>query len=86
MSADLDGPLRVEGEDRFRSGDLFEIRLTGQQDCPDLVLTRPDGRPLQVAEEDGSRLGEEEVQVLLWERLEGFDEVIERLSGPLPAP
>jgi hypothetical protein len=31
-------------------------------------------------------MGDEAVSALLWERLESFDEVIERLAGPLPAP
>jgi len=85
-SGELEAPTRVNGEDRLRAGDLFEIRLTGPHDCPELVLARPDGVLLRVVEEDGSDLDPEEVQVLLWERLEVFDEVIERLAGPLPAP
>jgi hypothetical protein len=86
LSAEIEGPFRVAGEDRFRAEKLFEIRLTGREDCPDLVLSGPDGGAIRVVDEDGTELGEEEVQVLLWERLEGFDEVIERLTGPLPAP
>ena len=63
--------------------DLLEADLSGPIPEREADLFRSDR---VVDEAGGTRLDEEEVSVLLWERLEGVDAVIERLAGPLPDP
>lgn len=82
--AELEGPTRMDGFDLFRAKDLFDIRLTWDADGPEMGIRGPEGETIYVLEEDGTEVNPEEVQVLIWERLETFDEVIEGLAGPLP--
>jgi hypothetical protein len=82
--AEFDGPTHIDGSDLFRASGLFDIRLTWDADGPEMGVMGPNGEGLCVLEEDGTEMDPEEVQALIWERLETFDEVIERLAGPLP--
>lgn len=85
--SELSGPIAEGGADLFRSDGGFEVLLKEEGGFPSLELRGSDGSGLRViADEDGSPLDEEEVSTLLWERLETFDAVIERLAGPLPDP
>jgi hypothetical protein len=84
-SGDLTGPVMTQEGDLFRSHQ-FEILLSDSEGFPQVTLRSPSGEALQVIDEEGAALGEEDLSTLLWERLEGFDEVIERLAGPLPSP
>lgn len=77
LEADLSGPTPEGEADLFRSDRGFPV----------LEIRGDGGAPVRVVDEEGgTRLDEEEVSVLLWERLEGNDAVIERLAGPLPDP
>lgn len=84
-SADLTGPELTEEGDLFRS-DRFELILKEVDGFPQITLRTRSGEVLQVLDEEGAELGEEDLSTLLWERLEVFDEVIERLAGPMPSP
>lgn len=82
-SAELHGPFADDAGDLFRS-ETFDILLTEEEGFPTARLRAPDGVPVRVVDETGSEVDEEELSTLLWERLEVFDEVIERLAGPIP--
>jgi hypothetical protein len=84
-SAEIHGPIPDDAGDLFRS-EVFEILLTEGEGFPTARLRGPDGAPVRVVDETGSEVDEEELSTLLWERLEVFDEVIERLAGPIPQP
>jgi hypothetical protein len=85
--SELSDPVAEGGADLFRSDGGFEILLKEEGRFPTLELRGCDGAELRVIEdEDGSALDEETVSTLLWERLETFDAVIDRLAGPLPDP
>jgi hypothetical protein len=85
--SELSGPFPEGGADLFRSESGFEILLKEEDGFPSLELRGVDGAGLRVIdEEDGSVLNEETVSTILWERLETFDAVIDRLAGPLPDP
>ena len=85
QSADLTGPVPSEEGDLFRSY-RFDIVLTEATGFPQVTLQSPAGDALRVVDQEGDELEEEALNTLLWERLEVFDEVIERLAGPLPSP
>jgi hypothetical protein len=82
-SAELNGPFQDEDGDLFRS-ETFDILLTEEEGFLTARLRAPDGAPVRVVDETGSEVDEEALSTLLWERLEVFDEVIERLAGPIP--
>jgi hypothetical protein len=85
--AELSGPFPEAGADLFRTDAGFEVLLREVDGFPVLELRGSDGGQVRAVEaEGGPRMGDEAVSVLLWERLENFDEVIERLAGPLPSP
>ena len=85
--AELSGPFGQGDADLFRSESGFEILLKEEDGFPSLELRGANGAGLRVIDdEDGSVLDEETVSTILWERLETFDAVIERLAGPLPDP
>jgi len=83
-ATDLNGPERTPEGDLFRSDLGVEILLSEATGFPRLTLRAADGAAVRVTDADGSALDEEALGALLWERLEAFDEVIERLAGPLP--
>jgi hypothetical protein len=85
-SADLTGPHPGPEGDLFRSDRGFEVLLRDHGSFPELELRASGGTGVRVLDEDGAEVGEEALSTLLWERLESFDEVIERLAGPLPDP
>ncbi len=85
LEAELSGPTPEGDADLFRSDRGFEVLLRELDGFPVLEIRGSGGAPVRVVDEEGgTRLDEEEVSVLLWERLEEFDAVIERLAGPLP--
>lgn len=81
--ADLTGPEPGGEGDLYRS-ERFEILIRMVGDMPDPILRMNGSEEVRILEEDGTELDPEEVSVLIWERLEGFDAVIELLTGPLP--
>lgn len=82
--ADLTGPSRTAEGDLFQADIGVEVLLSDENGFPVLTLREADGAGVIITGEDGAPLEEEAVSTLLWERLETFDEVIERLAGPLP--
>lgn len=87
LEAEISGPTPEGEADLFRSDRGFEVVLRELDGFPVLEIRGDGGAPVRVVDkEGGTRLDEEEVSVLLWERLEGVDAVIERLAGPLPDP
>ena len=80
--------LTPEGDvDLFGSDRGFQVLLREIDGFPVLEVRGTDGDPVRVVDEEGgTRLDDEEVSTLLWEKLEGFDVVIERLAGPLSDP
>lgn len=82
-TTDLAGPVRTPEGDLFSSDLGLEILLREEDGFPIASLRGADGGEVLV-EEEGAPMDPEALSALLWERLEAFDEVIERLAGPLP--
>jgi len=80
----LEGPIVTPDGDVFRSLTGIEILLSEADNNPTLSLRRSGGSRLEIVEEDGTGMDPEESEALLWEILEDFDDVMERLSGPIP--
>jgi hypothetical protein len=87
LEAELSGPTPEGDADLFGSDRGFQVLLREIDGFPVLEIRGADGDPVRVVDEEGgTRLDDEEVSVPLWERLERFDAVIERLAGPFPDP
>ena len=85
--AELIGPEVTEKGDVFRSPGHFEILLGERDGLPFVELRSPGGEILRVVgDHDKEPLDEVEVDRMLWERLEEFDHVIERLAGSRAIP
>ncbi len=82
-TTDLAGPVRTPEGDLFSSDLGLEILLREEDGFPIASLRGADGGEVLV-EEEGAPMDPEALSALLWERLEEFDEVMERLAGPLP--
>lgn len=87
LEAELSGPTPEGEADLFRSDRGFQVLLRELDGFPVLEVRGSDGDQIRVVDEEGGlRLDDEEVSTLLWEKLESFDAVIERLAGPLSDP
>ena len=81
--ADFQDPETTGEGDLFRSDKGIEILLIEEDGFPLVEVRDEGGAPICVLEE-GVPMEDDALSVLLWERIETFDAVIDRLAGPMP--